>query len=111
MLGITNHSKVPLRLMTMSGFVMAILSVFIAFSFLIAKLLFWNSFQLGIAPILIGMFFFGAIQMCFIGMLGEYVGAIYTHVRKLPLVVESTRRNRAPRLTGRVRIDCPIPVP
>lgn len=93
MLGITNHSKVPLRLMTMSGFLMGILSVLIAFGFLIAKLLFWNSFQMGIAPILIGIFFFGAIQMFFIGMLGEYVGAIYTHVRKLPLVVESERVN------------------
>lgn len=93
MLGITNHSKVPLRLMTMSGFLMGIFSVLIAFGFLIAKLLFWNSFQMGIAPILIGIFFFGAIQMFFIGMLGEYVGAIYTHVRKLPLVVESERVN------------------
>ena len=93
MLGITNHSKVPLRLMTMSGFLMGIFSVLIAFGFLIAKLLFWNSFQLGIAPILIGIFFFGAVQMFFIGMLGEYVGAIYTHVRKLPLVVESERVN------------------
>ena len=93
MLGITNHSKVPLRLMTMSGFVLGIISVFIAFAFFIAKLFFWNSFQMGIAPILIGIFFFGAIQMFFIGMLGEYVGAIYTHVRKLPLVVESERVN------------------
>lgn len=93
MLGITNHSKIPLRLMAMSGFVIAILSFIVALGFLAAKLLFWDSFQLGIAPILIGMFFFGAVQMLFIGMLGEYVGAIYTHVRKLPLVVESERVN------------------
>ena len=93
MLGITNHSKIPLRLMTMSGFVLAILSFTVALAFLVAKLLFWNSFQLGMAPILIGMFFFAAIQMLFIGMLGEYVGAIYTHVRKLPLVIESERIN------------------
>jgi len=93
MLGITNHSKVPLRLMTMAGFGLSVGSLFIAFLFLIAKLVFWNSFQLGIAPILIGMFFLGAVQMFFIGLLGEYVGAIYTHVRKLPLVVESERVN------------------
>ena len=93
MLGITNHSKMPLRLMTMSGFVMAILSLMTAFSFLVAKLVLWDSFQLGIAPILIGMFFFGAIQMFFIGLLGEYVGVIYTNVRKLPLVVELERVN------------------
>lgn len=93
MLGITNHSKVPLRLMTMAGFVLSFLSVLAAFSFFVAKLLFWDSFQLGIAPILIGMFFFGAMQMLFIGMLGEYVGAIYTQVRKLPLVIESERVN------------------
>lgn len=93
MLGITNHSKIPLRLMTMSGFVLAILSFTVALVFLVAKLLFWNSFQLGVAPILIGMFFFAAIQMLVVGLLGEYVGAIYTHVRKLPLVIESERVN------------------
>ena len=93
MLGITNHSKVPLRLMTMLGFVMSIISILIAFGFLIAKLINWDSFQLGIAPILIGIFFFGAIQMFFIGLLGEYVGSIYTRVRKLPMVVEDERIN------------------
>ncbi len=93
MLGITNHSKMPLRLMTMAGFGLSVVSLFIALLFLIAKLVFWDSFQVGMAPILIGMFFFGAVQMFFIGLLGEYVGAIYTHVRKLPLVVESERVN------------------
>jgi glycosyltransferase involved in cell wall biosynthesis len=93
MLGITNHSKVPLRLMTMGGFVMSLGSLAVAFIFLIRKLLYWHSFQLGLAPILIGMFFLGAIQMFFIGMLGEYVGAIYTQVRKLPLVTEEERVN------------------
>ncbi|HEY8101359.1 MAG TPA: glycosyltransferase family 2 protein [Burkholderiaceae bacterium] len=93
MLGITNHSKVPLRLITMGGFVIAILSIFVAFLFFISKLLFWNAFQLGIAPILIGIFFFGGVQMLFIGLLGEYIGAIYTNVRKLPLVIELERVN------------------
>jgi hypothetical protein len=93
MLGITNHSKVPLRLMTMGGFAMSMMSLLIAFVFLVRKLLFWSSYQLGLAPILIGMFFLGAMQMFFIGLLGEYIGAIYTQVRKLPLVVEQERVN------------------
>jgi glycosyltransferase involved in cell wall biosynthesis len=93
MLGITNHSKIPLRLMAMSGFVLSFLSLLVACGFFIAKLLFWNSFQLGTAPILIGIFFFGAIQAFFIGVLGEYIGSIHTQVRKMPLVVELERVN------------------
>lgn len=93
MLGITNHSKIPLRLMTMSGFMLSILSLFVAMSFLVAKLFYWNSFQLGIAPILIGIFFFGAVQTFFIGLLGEYIGSIHTQVRNMPLVVEMERVN------------------
>lgn len=93
MLGITKHSKVPLRLMTMSGFIMAFVSFVIALGYFVAKLLFWNAFVLGTAPILIGLFFFGALQLMFLGLLGEYVGAIQTQVRNLPLVVELERIN------------------
>lgn len=93
MLGITKHSKVPLRLMTMFGFGLSCLSLLAAFGYLVAKLLFWDSFELGLAPVLIGIFFFGAVQMFFLGLLGEYIGAIQTQVRKLPLVVESERIN------------------
>ena len=93
MLGITNHSKVPLRLMAMGGFLLSILSLLAAFGFLVAKLMFWNYFQLGIAPILIGIFFFGAIQMFFIGVLGEYIASIHTQVRNMPLVIEAERVN------------------
>jgi polyisoprenyl-phosphate glycosyltransferase len=93
MLGITNHSKIPLRLMAMSGFLLAFLSIMVALLFFVAKLLFWDSFQLGMAPILIGMFFFGAIQAFFIGVLGEYIGSIHTQVRNMPLVVELERVN------------------
>ena len=93
MLGITNHSKIPLRLMAMSGFLLAFLSLLVALFFLVAKLVFWNSFQLGIAPIIIGIFFFGAIQAFFIGVLGEYIGSIHTQVRNMPLVVELERVN------------------
>ncbi len=93
MLGITNHSKVPLRLMAMSGFLLSILSLITALFFLVYKLLYWDSFQLGTAPILIGIFFFGAIQAFFIGVLGEYIGSIHTQVRHMPLVVEMERVN------------------
>jgi glycosyltransferase involved in cell wall biosynthesis len=93
MLGITNHSKIPLRLMAMSGFLLAFLSLMVALFFLAAKLIYWDSFQLGTAPILIGIFFFGAIQAFFIGVLGEYIGSIHTQVRNMPLVVELERVN------------------
>lgn len=93
MLGITNHSKIPLRLMAMSGFLLAFMSLVVAFFFFVAKLVYWNSFQLGTAPILIGIFFFGAVQTFFIGVLGEYIGSIHTQVRNMPLVVEMERVN------------------
>jgi glycosyltransferase involved in cell wall biosynthesis len=93
MLGVTSHSKVPLRLMTMFGFLFSVLSFILAMGFLIAKLLFWDFFQLGLAPLLIGLFFFMAVQMFFIGLLGEYIGAVLTHVRGVPHVFESERIN------------------
>lgn len=93
MLGITNHSKIPLRLMTMGGFLLAFLSLIVALSFFVAKLVFWSSFQMGIAPIIIGLFFFGAIQAFFVGVLGEYIGSIHTKIRNMPLVVEIERVN------------------
>ena len=96
MLGITNHSKVPLRLMTMAGFLLALLGLLLAAVFFVAKLLFWNYFQLGTAPILIGLFFFFAMQMFFVGLLGEYIGSIHTKVRNMPLVVELERVNFEP---------------
>lgn len=93
MLGITNHSKLPLRLATMAGFAISVLSLIIAFGYLVAKLLFWDSLELGLAPLLIGIYFFGAVQLFFIGVLGEYIGAIHTQVHKRPLVVEKERIN------------------
>ncbi len=74
MLGITNHSKVPLRLMVIGGAMLAGLSLLAAFGFLIAKLVFWNSFQMGIAPLLISLFFFSSVQILFLGMLGDAWG-------------------------------------
>lgn len=93
MLGITNHSKVPLRLMVMGGALLAGLSLLAAFGFLIAKLVFWDSFQIGIAPLLISLFFFSSVQILFLGMLGEYLGSVHTQMRNMPLVVEAERVN------------------
>jgi glycosyltransferase involved in cell wall biosynthesis len=93
MLGVTNHSKVPLRVASMAGFVISVLSLIVAIAYLILKLTFWNTLELGLAPLLIGIYFFGAVQLFFIGMLGEYIGAIHTQVHKRPLVVERERIN------------------
>ena len=91
MLGITNHSKVPLRVATIAGFFMSGVSLFLAVAFFIAKLIFWNKFELGLAPILIGLFFFSSVQLFFIGIIGEYIGSIHTQVLNRPLVVERER--------------------
>ncbi|MGO9109564.1 MAG: glycosyltransferase family 2 protein [Thermoguttaceae bacterium] len=93
MLGITNHSKVPLRLATLTGFCIGALSLLAAAAYFIYKLVFWNSFSVGIAPLVIGIFFFGAVQLFFTGILGEYIGSIHTQVLKRPLVIEKERIN------------------
>jgi glycosyltransferase involved in cell wall biosynthesis len=93
MLGITNFSKVPLRIVTFTGFASALLSLLVGFGYLIYKLIFWNSFSVGIAPLVIGLFFFASIQMVAMGMLGEYIGAIHTQVQNRPYAIESERVN------------------
>lgn len=93
MLGITSHSKVPLRLATMAGFLLSGLSFFAAMVFLILKLIFWQYIPMGIAPLAISLFFFSSVQLFFIGLLGEYIGSIHTQVMKRPLVVEKERIN------------------
>ena len=93
MLGITNHSKIPLRLATMFGFLASIICLFIAFAYLVLKLIFWQEFVLGMAPLLISVFLFFSIQLFFIGILGEYIGSIHTQILKRPLVVEKERIN------------------
>ncbi len=92
-LGITSHSKVPIRLATMSGFALSALSLLVAISYLVYKLLSWEQFSVGIAPVLIGFFFFASVQLFFIGILGEYIAAIHTQVLKRPFVVEKERVN------------------
>ena len=93
MLGITNHSKVPLRIMAMGGMILSFFSLLVAIGFLVAKLTYWDSFSLGIAPMLIGIFFFGSVQLFFLGVLGEYIASIHTKIRNLPLVIELERVN------------------
>lgn len=93
MLGITNHSKIPLRLAAMLGFIMSALSLLVALGYLLAKLIFWNYFSLGTAPLIIGLFLFSSVQLFFIGIIGEYIGSIHTQVLKRPLVVEKERIN------------------
>ena len=93
MLGITKHTKIPLRLATFSGFVLSLLSMLVALGYLFYKLLYWNSFQLGTAPVAVGLFFFSSVQLFFIGILGEYIAAIHSQVHKRPLVVEKERVN------------------
>ena len=93
MLGITNHSKVPLRLATMMGFGMSLLSLLVAVGYLFYKLVFWYNFPIGLAPIIIGLFLFSSVQLFFIGILGEYIGAIHTQVLRRPHVVEKERIN------------------
>jgi glycosyltransferase involved in cell wall biosynthesis len=93
MLGITNLSKVPLRLAVFGGFAGALLSVLVSLLYLAYKLLFWNQFSLGIAPLVIGVFFLASLNLVFLGIVGEYVGAIHTMVQKRPFAIERERVN------------------
>ena len=93
LLGIVKHSNVLLRLMILFGFFFGVISLLIAISFFFYKILFWESFQLGIAPILIGFFGLTAIQIMIIGLIGEYVSTVLTYSKNLPLVIEKERIN------------------
>ncbi len=93
LLGLTSYSKVPLRLATLMGFCAAGLSLLVGLGYLIAKLLFWNTFTAGVAPVMVGIFFLGSVQMFFMGIVGEYVGAVFTYSQNRPLVIERERIN------------------
>ena len=93
MLGLTGYTKVPLRIATMFGVLSAVISFLIGLIYLIYKLIFWYQFSLGSAPLLIGLFFLGSVQLMFLGIVGEYIGAIYTQVVHRPLVIEKERIN------------------
>ncbi len=93
MIGFTNHSKMPLRLAALGGFVLGSVSFLLGCVYLVLKLCFWDRFPLGTAPILLAVLFFSSVQLVFLGVLGEYVGAILTQVLHRPLVVEKERIN------------------
>ena len=93
MTGFTSTSRIPMRIASMAGFVMSLVSLIIALVYLVLKLVRWQSFLAGTAPILIGVFFFASIQLFFIGVLGEYISAINTRVLNRPHVIEKERIN------------------
>lgn len=88
-----NTSKIPLRIASFIGFCCSIISFLIGLYYFISKLINWNNFDAGMAPIIIGLFFLGSVQLIFIGILGEYIGEILARVTKRPLVVEKERLN------------------
>ena len=82
-----------MRLLIILGFLSSIISILIGIFYLIYKILFWNTFSVGLAPIIIGIFFISSIQITLLGLLGEYVGVILLHQRNMPLVIEKERIN------------------
>ena len=92
-LGIVTHTKIPLRLATISGFLFSAFFFLVGLFYLCYKLLYWKSFRLGMAPMMIGVFFTASLQLMFLGILGEYVGFIFTKVQNRPLVIEAKRIN------------------
>lgn len=93
MLGVVKHSRKPLRFMTLLGFIASVTSLFVGIIYFIYKLIFWDSFSLGIAPIVIGIFVVSSIQITLLGLIGEYIGIILLHQRNMPLVIEKERIN------------------
>lgn len=93
MLSFTSYTKIGLRLATFIGFIMAVLCVLIAVIYLVLKLVFWSTFSMGTAPILIGMFLLGAVQLIFLGLLGEYILSMNARIMNRPLVIEEERIN------------------
>lgn len=93
MLGITNLSKVPLRVVIFAGFISAVLSFLAGMFYLVYKLVFWSSFNVGVAPLVLGLFFMGSVQLIALGIIGEYVGSIHTIAQNRPLVTERERIN------------------
>ena len=93
MIGITSYSKIILRLATICGFISSVLSFLSGLVYLVYKIIYWNNFAVGIAPLVIGVFFIGSVQLFFIGLLGEYILTINSRVIKRPLVIEEKRIN------------------
>ncbi len=93
LVGLSSYSRAPLRLMTFLGFFVSMLSFIVGLVYLIIKLLFWNSLPIGVAPVLISIFFLGSIQLFALGVVGEYIGLLLNYSRQFPLVIEKERIN------------------
>lgn len=93
MLSFTSYTKIGLRIATFAGAIIMVISFIVALAYLIMKLIWWDRFQAGMIPMLIGMIFIGAVQMLFIGIIGEYILAINQRTMKRPLVIEEERIN------------------
>jgi len=93
LVGLSSYSRAPLRLMTFLGFFVSMLSFIIGLAYLIIKLVFWNSLPIGVAPVLISIFFLGSIQLFALGVVGEYIGLLLNYSRQFPLVIEKERIN------------------
>lgn len=91
--GLTHVSKKPLRIVTLAGISMSVASFIFAIIYLVMKLIYWDSFEMGMTPVLIGMFLLGSGQLACIGVIGEYIGAILTRITKRPMVIEEERIN------------------
>lgn len=96
MLSFTSYTKVGLHLVTLAGMLLSVGSILVGLVYLILKLVHWDSFDAGMAPLVIGMFFLSAVQLLFIGFVGEYVMSINTRIMNRPLVVEEERINFEP---------------
>lgn len=93
MYNFTTYTKIGLRLATFLGCIISILSFIVAIFYFILKIIYWNNFSLGIAPVIIGVFFLGALQLFFLGLLGEYIMSINTRILCRPRVIEKKRIN------------------
>ncbi len=93
MLGIVSHSKVPLRVASLAGFILSFICFLGVIGYLVVKIIFWDSIPFGVAPLMITMLFMFGVNMLFIGLLGEYVASIHTYVQNRPIVVERERIN------------------
>jgi glycosyltransferase involved in cell wall biosynthesis len=90
---IIKHSLIPLRFMSIGGFILSIILIIIGIFFFIYKIIYWDKFQLGLAPIILGVFFGFSVLIFMLGTIGEYIGVILKQVRKIPLVFEKERIN------------------
>lgn len=93
MLGLVKHTKFPLRIIAFLGFFTSLIALLVSLVYLVYKLRYWYSFNMGSAPLIVGMFFMGGVQLMSLGIIAEYIGAIYTRVNKKPIVIEKERIN------------------